>query len=397
MTSFTFRTRCVVYDGYHQSDNSFSACQARRAGSSNALDSLQAAVLESDLYASNGDAPVRTKLRLCHVSPSRPIGLAVSMHSGQGDFDRVRDREGSSGKDAQRRPPGLLGLTKFQVNFDQIGLAFTEQVKPAPRGPAVRSSPFSFLKEINAEEMQSYTPDQIATILEQRDNASCNISGSKSKRRFPHCRPTCELRSYLSLDGIAKGDIPPTAATGFGFHLHGERPVGDANIVKNIGYRPVPLPRPSIQESATATSSPSSIWSILDVIDEQIVDMARLEEEAELAGSDCSAASAVVPVIRSVDNAQPFPIMSPDSPYEPVDAHDVGLFLPFNQAAYIRACGTPLPSPTTDEDAFFHDKTTTMMEEERQKGRFHGDPLEVADGVAVMEESVELCVPDVLT
>lgn len=56
-----------------------------------------------------------------------------------------------------------------------------------------------------------------------------------------NCRPTCQSRSYLSLDGILKDDIPPTAAVGFGFHLQNSRPVMDADIVKNIGYRPVPL------------------------------------------------------------------------------------------------------------------------------------------------------------
>lgn len=38
------------------------------------------------------------------------------------------------------------------------------------RGPDARSDKFSFLKEITSEEMQSYTPDQIATILGQREN-----------------------------------------------------------------------------------------------------------------------------------------------------------------------------------------------------------------------------------
>lgn len=40
---------------------------------------------------------------------------------------------------------------------------------------------------------------------------------------------------------------------------------------------------------------------------------------------------------------------------------------------------------------------TPMMTEELEEGRFHPDPLDVGDGIAVLEESVELGVPDVLT
>lgn len=54
----------------------------------------------------------------------------------------------------------------------------------------------------------------------------------------PHCRPAAADRAYLSLNAIANGDIPPTAATGYGFHVMGERPVVDAEIVQVMEYRP---------------------------------------------------------------------------------------------------------------------------------------------------------------
>lgn len=54
------------------------------------------------------------------------------------------------------------------------------------------------------------------------------------------CRPLSAQRSYLSLDAIMSGECPSTAATGFGFHLQGSRPVIDARTLRNIGYRPVP-------------------------------------------------------------------------------------------------------------------------------------------------------------
>lgn len=57
----------------------------------------------------------------------------------------------------------------------------------------------------------------------------------------------------------------------------------------------------------------------------------------------------------------------------------------------------PLPLATTDENAFLHGHPTTMMEEEQEEGRFHETPLVVEHGVAVLEESVQLGVPDIIT
>lgn len=62
-----------------------------------------------------------------------------------------------------------------------------------------------------------------------------------------------------------------------------------------------------------------------------------------------------------------------------------------------RACLTPLPLPTPEEDPFFHSHPTPMMEEEREEGRIHAGPLAVEHGVAVLEESVDWAVPDVIT
>lgn len=62
-----------------------------------------------------------------------------------------------------------------------------------------------------------------------------------------------------------------------------------------------------------------------------------------------------------------------------------------------RACLTPLPLPTPKEDAFFQSQPTRMMEEELEEGRFHEAPLAVKHGIAVLEESVDLGVPDVFT
>jgi hypothetical protein len=82
--------------------------------------------------------------------------------------------------------------------------------------------------------------------------------------------------------------------------------------------------------------------------------------------------------------------------YQSEEAYDVGLFLPFNEAVFTRATLTALPSPTTAEDASLRCGPAPMMEEEINEGRFHKEPLDVGNGVAVLEESVGLGVPDVV-
>jgi hypothetical protein len=58
------------------------------------------------------------------------------------------------------------------------------------------------------------------------------------------CRPTCADRCYLSIDGVVNDEIPPTALTGFGFHLKGQRPVALVKDVKNLGLRASPPASP---------------------------------------------------------------------------------------------------------------------------------------------------------
>lgn len=167
--------------------------------------------------------------------------------------------------------------------------------------PAAREDRLSFFKEINQKQLASYQPDQIAKILRQRENvrgygrsklnnsivpmlsttqvqlaiqrdkiqknsaailsrlaqpygldsASCSIGLQKpwlcspqeecQYRVCQNCRPGCADRAFLSLSAVANGEVPPTAAAGYSFHLLGQRPVVDARNLLNIGCRPVPL------------------------------------------------------------------------------------------------------------------------------------------------------------
>lgn len=150
-----------------------------------------------------------------------------------------------------------------------------------PRSPAARADRLSFLDEITPEQFSNYRPDQVQKVLRQREavhfaiaqdtlqealethSSMQTINGRASARPSsensrpwlstqeheckyqvcPYCRPGAADRSFLSLSGVAHGAIQPTSAVGYGFHLMGERPVVDAEILKSIRCRPVPLVR----------------------------------------------------------------------------------------------------------------------------------------------------------
>lgn len=84
-------------------------------------------------------------------------------------------------------------------------------------------------------------------------------------------------------------------------------------------------------------------------------------------------------------------------PYLPESAYDVGLTLPFDPDAYELARTLPLTPPDIAEELFLHEAPTPMMGFEHNEGKFTPAPLKVEHGVAVLEESVELGVPDVIT
>lgn len=71
------------------------------------------------------------------------------------------------------------------------------------------------------------------------------------------------------------------------------------------------------------------------------------------------------------------------TPYLPESEYDVGLTLPFNPVMYELACMTPLEPRGTPNAG-------PRVEEE-------SEPVQVDHGIAMMEESLELGVPDVIT
>lgn len=136
----------------------------------------------------------------------------------------------------------------------------TQNIQPPARGPAARQDKLSPLNELPADQVESLSAPQLAKVLRQHEAA---VSTALTDRHGPHIPPADEMpflmpqaeeckttlcprcgrlgageqQSFLSLDGVLKGDIPPSAAVGFGFRALGGRPVAKVNIVKNLGLR----------------------------------------------------------------------------------------------------------------------------------------------------------------
>ncbi|KAI0460328.1 hypothetical protein F5B21DRAFT_590 [Xylaria acuta] len=290
--------------------------------------------------------------------------------------------------------------------------ALIREVRPGRRSPERRANMLSFFDEITTEQMHTYSPAQIATILRQRENLlnvlsqqhqasggahdlykpSGSYDGNHLKplpwtgypadtkpwvpriedecqAKYCHrCRPSFGGRSFLSLDGIANGDIPPTAATAFGFRT---RPITDARLVRNIGLRAVPLPRRH-DRPHTDTSSQTSM-SILDLSDivGGMLDYQDMEVEWD---EDSTCAS---------------------GPPTPADSEATG----FGEDLLGDGDGDVLDYEEMEvesEGGSTSDSTPPTLSYLEATG-FGEGPLEVEDGVAMLEESVELGVPDVIT
>ncbi|KAI8951970.1 hypothetical protein F4801DRAFT_247342 [Xylaria longipes] len=294
------------------------------------------------------------------------------------------------------------------MSLDSLEGSLSREVKPGQRSPQRRANKLSFFEEITAEQMYTYSPAQIATILQQRENLlnvlsqqhmasgahnlyhpSGSYDGHQSnsppasghpadtkpwvpreecQATYCHrCRPSFAPRSFLSLDGIVNGDIPPTAAIGFGFAT---RPIADARIVRNIGLRAVPLP-PRRDRPHTNTSSRSSSRSSLSVLDlsdivGDVLDYEEIEVESD-AGATCDSDSPTPSASESTCTLEGEDVL---------DYQEMGMEMESEEGSTRDSAPPTPPAPSTG---------------------FGEGPLEVEDGVAVLEESVELGVPDVIT
>ncbi|KAK0637371.1 hypothetical protein B0T17DRAFT_628210 [Bombardia bombarda] len=188
----------------------------------------------------------------------------------------------------------------YSINFDALGQFFTQQMTLGKYGADVRIQKYAFLKEITPEQLASYTPDQIAVILAQRDKLLSIISEERSRldhpqsgyagRKYPddkkpwmpdkdyecqykvcqRCYSLGKDKSWVSLNGVLNGDILPTVATGFSFTYLRFRPCANVKMVKRIGYRTVPVPRHHPANVLNAKTSKASVAKIMDIIDDHL-------------------------------------------------------------------------------------------------------------------------------
>ncbi|KAG8673274.1 hypothetical protein FPOAC1_006585 [Fusarium poae] len=114
--------------------------------------------------------------------------------------------------------------------------------------PEARKDKLSFLDELTPEQMACYRPDQIATILRQRAQLKDVIAEEEFRRRslalLDNTPPLHGLDTFMGDNtgewaygenkSFADGEIPPTAAAGFGFEALGGRPVIDKDVINHI-------------------------------------------------------------------------------------------------------------------------------------------------------------------
>ncbi|KAB5570852.1 hypothetical protein GE09DRAFT_1055628 [Coniochaeta sp. 2T2.1] len=209
------------------------------------------------------------------------------------------NRHGSFGwlyRCTEHREPLIEDINRlgFKTAFDPIGEHFAGQMSLGKHGPDKRMDNYSVIREMTTEQLHTYTPDQLVKLLEQRENVWTKAEQDKRAQQPPRtladfaagvprnivnfpsqltgggpwnsnapndrpwvpprhdeckfmvcsaCYRAAKDKSWVSLDGIVEGDIPPTVATAYSFVYMKERPVCIAEVVGRLGYRAVPLPR----------------------------------------------------------------------------------------------------------------------------------------------------------
>ncbi|KAF6831935.1 hypothetical protein CPLU01_06452 [Colletotrichum plurivorum] len=314
--------------------------------------------------------------------------------------------------------------------FDDLGKQFIPSVQPRSRGPERRSvNAANFLDEIPQEEVaKTYTTDQLLTIYNQRKHFKSDMSqvGDILRRESvrkaanvvresnthdlakildqgaqlpwvptpdeeckykvcPYCRSGGADRAFMSLDGIAGGDIPATAATGFGFHLFRRRPVCQNRVVANLGLRQVLT---CFQPTASSSTSGSGLPESRDALVSKLANhLASQLNQTTLTIDPRSIAPNTTPQAQLPRS----PVFSNLAAQAGDHAESVD-----GDSSWVDSttASITLPSAATGDMGEY---TTEMEEHEQEEGKFSDQPLEVPHGVAVVEESVEMHKPDILT
>jgi hypothetical protein len=75
----------------------------------------------------------------------------------------------------------------------------------------------------------------------------------------------------------------------------------------------------------------------------------------------------------------------------------LGLTAPFDEFSYAMAQVTPLPASTPDEVAFLTGRAISKEEEAQEAVEIRSEHIQVADGLRLLEETIDLGIPDVIT
>ncbi|KAL8360654.1 hypothetical protein RB601_007114 [Gaeumannomyces tritici] len=260
------------------------------------------------------------------------------------------------------------------------------------------------------------------------------------------CRPYYSERCFLSLGGIADGDVPPTAALGFGFHVDESRPVIDVAVARRLGRCIV-----SKQDTDHCRNMPPPppfdlmelIQAHLDGADDSQEPIDKSKPRApSLDGSrETTPRSAVEASNSYTTDTPPSPpsceqtarcataVLHSSAPRHLLDDGELacvpthsGRPLSSSREPLDGAGRTPLPRPEQDEPVVFAVGTkaspaaanstvepsgspprsghgfvpkTTMEQQEEVDGVFGAGPLVVPGGLAVTEEGVEMGIADV--
>ncbi|KAM5353899.1 hypothetical protein ACJ41O_000549 [Fusarium nematophilum] len=167
-------------------------------------------------------------------------------------------------------------LKEEGYRWNDFGQKLVKNMRVRKGSPEARHDKLSFLEEVTPEQMATYRPDQIATILKQREEVKTVIAREEFRRSraalfntdfpptsfesftndsiyagkwtcgkeeecqykvCPRCRPACADRAFLSLNAVANGEVPATAVLEFGFHKIGGSPIIHAGVLGEMGER----------------------------------------------------------------------------------------------------------------------------------------------------------------
>ena len=124
------------------------------------------------MYTYNHDTNLWLGFSMRWLPSPRSIWLGIQMHSGPRGADRTGSQQRPSRKEYYLSTTFKTSLTTLQDIFDTLGQFMASQMGERARSPASRADELSFFDEITPEQMKSYQPKQIKSIMQQRRNVS---------------------------------------------------------------------------------------------------------------------------------------------------------------------------------------------------------------------------------